>query len=40
MTARQSEQFRNYLALLFDDRKAAPGDKPTRTRRAPVKAYA
>jgi TetR/AcrR family transcriptional repressor of nem operon len=43
MTARQSEQFRNYLALLFDGRKAASGlapSKPARARRAPVKAYA
>jgi TetR/AcrR family transcriptional regulator, transcriptional repressor for nem operon len=39
MTARQSEQFRNYLALLFDGGKAAP-PKQTRAPRAVVKAYA
>ena len=43
MTARQSEQFRNYLALLFDGRKVTAGGrapKQTRARRAPTKAYA
>ena len=43
MMARQSEQFRNYLALLFDGRKVAGGTKApirTRARRTPAKAYA
>ena len=43
MTARQSEQFRNYLALLFDGRKVTVGGqapKQTRARRDPAKAYA
>jgi len=43
MTARQSEQFRNYLGLLFDGRKATVGGKapkPTRARRAPARAFA
>ena len=43
MMARQSEQFRNYLALLFDGRNSKATGKTTRrtpARRAPAKAYA
>jgi TetR/AcrR family transcriptional regulator, transcriptional repressor for nem operon len=43
VTARQSEQFRNYLELLFGGRKAAAGKKAPRQdakRRSGTKAYA
>lgn len=43
VTARQSEQFRNYLELLFADNKVRTGKKPSRskaTRNAPATEYA